>query len=563
VEDHRKAKLLKKIVDSEGLPSLSPLAIQLVELAADDQSSAHDLAAVIEKDPSLTTRLLRLVGSALYARAEPITSISQAVVLVGFKRLRVMALSLSLRDTFPMGKKGSMDYDHFWRTSLYRALIAQDFCESAQLSKSLHSDEAFVGGLISEIGLLMLYNVCTDEMRKSFPGGGLPLEEAVAWEEENLGVNHREVGGLILRRWRFSDHVVESQKCFGEEALEPDKPILCQLVELARRATEIVFGQRTDLYALQQLAQTLLRLEPEAVNTTLSETFNRVEDLAEQLLLEVDSQNDILRVMERANQALARINVSMETSLQGLLDHVSGYDQSLTQISEEMAQDRTNILQNTLDAVAHEIRNPLMAIAGFAKRLAHERKEDDRGRQYARIIAQESSRLEQTLREVMDYCQDYTPAPAEHDLVSVVNKALDEFQGVFRENKVDVVRNFSSEVVMVPVDINGITEVLHQLFKNSISMIGQASGTVTVSIQPSRQTQEVCISVSDNGRPVPEDVRDCLIGSNLSTKTFGWGLGLPMARKILEAHSGRIELKAEEGVGNTVNVCIPISQPAY
>ncbi len=559
MEDRDKAKLLKKIVDSEGLPSLSPLAIQLVELAADDRTSAPDLAAIIEKDPSLTTRLLKMVSGAFFARPEPVTTVSQAVVLVGFKRLRVMALSLSLRDTFPMGKAQNMDYEHFWKTSLYRALIAKDFAEHAQPLENLRPDEAFVAGLISEIGMLMLYNASSEDIKKSFPGGNLLLEEVIAWEEENLGVNHREVGNLILQRWRFSKHLVEAQKYFGPEALEPDKPILCKIVELARRATKIVFGQAEDLYEVQQVVKTLLKLEPGAVNGILSETFDKVEDLAEQLRLEVDSQTDILMVMEKANQTLGRINSSIETSLQGLLDHVSEYDRSLTQISEEMIQDRKDILQNTLDAVAHEIRNPLLAIGGFAKRLADEGEREDRGRQYAKIIAKESRRLEHTLSEIVDYCQDYEPVFDEQDLTALVDKVLDASQDVFRENKIEISRNFPKEAVLASVDTNGFTKVLQQLFKNAIHMIGQAPGRIAVSIHPAPQAKQVCIAISDSGRAIPEDIRDSLLDSSLSTKTFGGGLGLPTAQKILEAHEGRIELKAQESGGNTVNLHLPMT----
>ena len=147
MENRQKAKLLKKILDGNGLPTLSPLTIQLIELASDDRSSAKDLTAIIEKDPGLTTRLLKLVGSAFFARAERVTTITQAIVRLGFKKVRIMALSLSLRDTFPMGKRDGMDYDHFWKTSLYRALIAQDFAQSAE-PPHMNPEEAFVGGLI-------------------------------------------------------------------------------------------------------------------------------------------------------------------------------------------------------------------------------------------------------------------------------------------------------------------------------------------------------------------------------------------------------------------------------
>jgi HD-like signal output (HDOD) protein/anti-sigma regulatory factor (Ser/Thr protein kinase) len=551
-----KARFLKKIADADGLPSLSPLTIRLVELAADDQSSASDLAHIIEKDPALTTRLLRLVNSAFFARREQITSVPRGVVQVGFNQVRVMALSLSLRDTFPLGKVGGMHYDHFWKTSLYRALIAKNFAQSAQ-SSDLNPEDAFVGGLILEIGMLMLFNACPDEMKQVFPGGNIPLEEAIVWEEENLGINHRKAGRLVLQRWRFPGHLVESQKYFGPEALQPDKPLVCNILELAREATEIFSGQKTELYQLQEAAQRLLRLDTESVNGILAEAFDSIEEMAEHLHLEIDSQEDILVVMEKANQALARINSSMETSLQGLLDQADQYNQSVSEISEKMAQTQRSTIQNTLDAVAHEIRNPVLAIGGFAKRLAYKAEQEDKGRQYAEIIAKESSRLERVLKEITEYCLDYKPVVADKDAILLLEEVLDEFKEVFDRKKINVVRKFSQESVLVPLDAAGITKVLRQLFKNAIHMIGQARGTITVSVQSLAHSRQVSIGISDSGHPIPDDVRDALLDSNLSTKTFGEGLGLPMARKIIQAHNGRIELKVNEDVGNSVELYLP------
>ena len=559
MEDQKKAKLLKKIIDSGGLPSLSPLAIQLVEFAADDQSSARDLASIIEKDPSLTTRLLKLVGSAFFTRIQRVTSVTHAVVLLGFKRVRIMALSLSLRDTFPMGKVECMDYDHYWKASLYRALIAQNLAQSAQAEK-LNPEEAFIAGLILEIGIFMLYAASSDEMKQAFPEENVPLEEIIFWEEDRLGVNHREVGTLVFRRWRFPEYLVESQKYFGPEALQPDKPILCKTVELARRLTEIVFGETKDLYGIQQQAENLLKLKSETVNRVLSETFEKVEDMAEQLSIAIDSQTDIVSVMEKANQALARINASMESSFQGLLDHVSQYDQSLTRMSEEMARNRRDILQNTLDAVAHEIRNPLLAIGGFARRLAGQDTEEGRGRQYAKIIAEESARLEDVLKEMMEYSKAYEPTIIEKDLVPLIDEILSRFEELFSEKDIGVIRDFPQESVLVPLDMEGISIVLVQVLKNAISMIGANRGTVTISLQPLDQTREILVSISDNGRSIPDDIRDAFLDSNLSTKTFSGGLGLPMARKIIEANNGRIEMYDRGNGGNTVNLYLPTKE---
>ena len=559
MEENPKVKLLKKIIDSEGLPSLSPLAIQLVEFAADDQSSASDLASIIEKDPSLTTRLLKLVGSAFFTRVQRITSVTHAVMLLGFKRVRIMALSLSLRDTFPMGKIKGMDYDYFWKTSLYRALIAQNLAQSTQ-PEGLNAEEGFIAGLILEIGMLMLYAVSSDDTKEVFPGGNVPLEEVVSWEADTFGVNHREVGALIFRRWRFPEHLVESQKVFGSEALQPDMPILCKIVELARRLTEIVFGETKDLYDIQQQAETLLEMKSESVNRVLSETFDRVEDLADQMSIKVDSQTDILGVMEKANQALARINASIETSFQGLLDHVNQYDRSLTRLSEDMARERKYILQNTLDAVAHEIRNPLLAIGGFARRLAGQATEEDRGRKYATIIAQESARLESVLREMIEYSKVYAPTLSQKDLLQIIDEALSGLDEFFREKNIDVVREFPQRPVLLTLETDGISRIFEQVFKNAVSMIDPNGGRVIVSVKRMGGPGEVLISVSDNGRQIPDDIRDALLDSNPSAKTFEGGLGMPLARKIIEAHKGRIEIEARTSRGNTVNIYLPISE---
>ena len=568
MKETEKGRLLEKIAEGEGLPSLSPLTIRLVELAADDRSSASDLAHIIEKDPSLTMRLLRLVNSAFFAQREQITSVLRGVVQVGFKQVRLMALSLSLRDTFPLGKVGGMHYDHFWKTSLYRALIAKNFAQSAE-SSAVNPEDAFVGGLILEIGLLMLFNVSPKETKEAFPGGNIPLEEAIGWEEENLGINHREAGRLILKRWGFPEHLVESQKYFGPAALQPDKPLVSNILELARQATEIFFGQRTELYQFQETAQRLLKVNIEEVNGILAKTFDKIDELAKHLQLEIDSQQDILGVMEKANQALARINMSMESSLQGLLDQVDHRNQSDDKASEKMVQARRDTLQNTLDAVAHEIRNPVTAIGGFAQRLASIGQQEGKGRlhlvqvsdisQYSQIIAKESSRLERVLKEITEYCQDYAPVVADEDIVSILEDVLNEFQEVFDRDKINVILDLPKKPVLVPVHSAGVTRVLRQLLRNALRTIRRTSGAVTVSVQPLSSTRQVSIAISNNGQPLPDDLRDALLDSNLSTKTFGAGLGLPVARKIIEAHKGRIEIKAKEDGGDSIEVYLPMA----
>jgi HD-like signal output (HDOD) protein len=144
--------LLEELQSGYSLPSLSPVAMKIVEMASDETCSAESMSRLIENDPSLAVRLLRLANSAFFAARYPVSTLRQAVVRIGVERLRIMALSLSLRDTFPMGRVGCMDYEAFWRCSIYRALLGKSLAQSV---RTCNPEEAFIAGLTLEIGLLV------------------------------------------------------------------------------------------------------------------------------------------------------------------------------------------------------------------------------------------------------------------------------------------------------------------------------------------------------------------------------------------------------------------------
>ena len=381
--------LIRRLESGYSLPSLSVIALKLIEMASDDDCSAGDLASMIEKDPALTVRLLRLANSPFFTTGQPTSTLEQAIVKIGFQRLRIMALSLSLRDTFPLGKTGSMDYEQFWRTSLYRALLAKSLAHQLGVC---NPDEAFVTGLISEIGLLVLFDLLIKDCGEDVPMDLSAIERLLGWERERFGLDHRQVGRIALRHWRFPETILAAMEVQGKAALAEGAPALARICEQAQMCSTMLFHPKRDLSAFFGEADRVLGLSPDVVNQTLLATFEQVEGVAESLKLELDREKDLMDIMEKANVALGKIS-----------SQLSQYEQDAEKRSlpsfDGLNGDE-EVVQETLQAVAHEIRNPLMAVGGLARRLTAVLEPSTAGGKYAQIIFEEALRLEKALTEM-------------------------------------------------------------------------------------------------------------------------------------------------------------------
>jgi HD-like signal output (HDOD) protein len=363
--------------------------MRLVEMALDDSSSAENLTALIETDPSLAVRVLRLANSTFFQTRQPTTSLKQAVVKLGYQRLRIMALSLSLRDTFPMGKIGALDYKQFWHTTLYRALIAKSL--AAQLT-NCYPEEAFVAGLIMEIGLLILFDLRIRQDADASPIQLEPLENLILWEKERYGIDHRQVGEAALKYWRFPDTIVQCQLIYGQAALSQNAPVLAKISELSREFSCLLSQENAAFHTLFQDAEQFLGLDRDVITDILVGTFTEVQDIADSLSVEVNKERDLMEIMEKANRALSQIS-----------DKISQHQEITGTVSLptfDSLDDRRGVVEHTLQAVAHEIRNPLLAVGGFARKLATSLDPDSKGGEYARIILEEASRLENALSEM-------------------------------------------------------------------------------------------------------------------------------------------------------------------
>ncbi len=195
----------------QNLPTLPVVLNKLREAIRDPNSDAARIARIIEDDPSMMARILKVVNSVLYGGREPINSLPLAVSRMGLNAISNIAMSTAVFSFF--GKPGHQDFDRegFWRHAISTGIavrILYDRCR-ATLSKRYGKDLLHLVGLLHDIGKIVLEQFFHDEFVRSVTVAhekGIPLIQA---ENEVMGADHVGIGSWLGLRWNLSQELLQ------------------------------------------------------------------------------------------------------------------------------------------------------------------------------------------------------------------------------------------------------------------------------------------------------------------------------------------------------------------
>jgi HD-like signal output (HDOD) protein len=189
----------------EALPALPEVINKILEEARDPDSSASDLAELIEKDEALAARLLRLVNSPFYGLSRKISTVQTAVALLGFGTVRSLLLSVcvfqSLRWANP---RKDLRFLRFWQHALGAATAGRLI--AAHL-KWKDPDEIFTAGLMHDLGKLLMLRKHAEPFDEACRQARLRNADLVEAEESAFGITHPQLGELVAQKWRFPDRL--------------------------------------------------------------------------------------------------------------------------------------------------------------------------------------------------------------------------------------------------------------------------------------------------------------------------------------------------------------------
>jgi len=202
-------KMQGLISQLESLPCISSLYAQLMEEINSDDASINKIGEIISRDVGMSVKILQLVNSAFFGVPQRVSSIGQAVTLLGLDIIRALVLSIKIFSQFDQIKLASFSLSALWEHSLTVGHWAKLISRAENLSPIL-TDYAMIAGMLHDVGKLVLAAKMPQEYQSVLTRASeknLALHRA---EKELLGVTHAEVGAYLLGLWGFSHAIIEA-----------------------------------------------------------------------------------------------------------------------------------------------------------------------------------------------------------------------------------------------------------------------------------------------------------------------------------------------------------------
>jgi putative nucleotidyltransferase with HDIG domain len=182
------------------MPAFPKSVQRILELTRDVNCSPKDLVQVIDKDPVVTVKVLKVVNSAYYSLPKQITSINHAVVYMGFNTIKNLALSIAAIGMLPASNDAGFDGHQYLLHSLATASIAKQLAVRVDDADPM---DCFIAGLLHDFGKVVFAQFMPKEFRAALEDSqrsGKSLHQSL---QQVIGVDHAVVGAMLVERWRF------------------------------------------------------------------------------------------------------------------------------------------------------------------------------------------------------------------------------------------------------------------------------------------------------------------------------------------------------------------------
>ncbi len=193
---------LNTIVKSvEQIATLPDITARVVQAAQDPRNNAFELLKIVTHDPALAAKILKVVNSSFYGLSVQITSLGRAIALLGMNAVKNLAVASSISTMFRGGEicRG-LEAGDLWNHSIAVAVCARELARGMKLETA---EEAFLVGLLHDVGLLLEHQLYPEQLREICDESRASTYAFRDLEHQRLGFDHAQLGGAVAERWKF------------------------------------------------------------------------------------------------------------------------------------------------------------------------------------------------------------------------------------------------------------------------------------------------------------------------------------------------------------------------
>ena len=322
------------------LPSLPVVAIKILEMLKDDEFSVDKLSGIISTDPALAARILRMANSALYAHIPHVDSIGRAVVLLGARTLKNMALSFVIIGELKGDDPKGFDYEYFWKKSVTAAVAAEMLSQAV----NKRSDDTYVSALLMNIGKVIMYTCEPDDYTEVLDEKRILGAAIGELEQRVFGFDHQKVGGEILKQWNIPESVYipisfhhDIDNCPSEHFVPAEILETSSAVSSLYSADKSVerFGR------LYEMLKDRFGFDKERVNEFVDDVALKTVEILKIYHIEPGEMKPYSELIDEANQGLSKLSISYEYLVFELKESKARSEKLANELMEAMAKIKT------------------------------------------------------------------------------------------------------------------------------------------------------------------------------------------------------------------------------
>ena len=255
------------------MPAFPKSVQKILELTRDVNCSPKDLVQVIDKDPVVMVKVLRVVNSAYYSLPKKITSINHAVVYLGFNTIKNLALSIAAIGILPAHNAAGFDGQQYLIHSLSTAGIAKQLALRIDGADPM---DCFIAGLLHDFGKVVFAQFMPEEFRQALEISQLNEASLHLALREIIGADHAVVGAMLLEKWRFPADLIETIGCqYGPDIKDKDTAMIACVFAANQISKKLQFGFGGNS-CIEELPPTIAK----RLGGTLDEVIASLGDLA-------------------------------------------------------------------------------------------------------------------------------------------------------------------------------------------------------------------------------------------------------------------------------------------